>query len=129
MSKRLNFGLLQPSEAVCLSLSVVEVLSNRAVANHVNVLRCTYTWQLLLDAISCAAWRSGVCVSLLQFLSDQEGERILRKKNPDLATGTCLSKGKQAIRVHKALEFEQLDISVIAGNILNCLEHHPLLCA
>lgn len=71
-----------------------------------------------------------MCMSLLQFLSDQEEERILtRKKNPDLATGTCLSKGKQAIRVNKALEFEQSDISVIAGNILNCLEHHPLLCA
>ena len=69
-------------------------------------------------------------MSLLWFLSDQEGESILlRKKNPDLATGTCLSKAKQTIRVNKVLQFKQSDVSVVTGNILNCLEHHPLLCA
>lgn len=52
-------------------------------------------------------------------MSDQEGQRILLgRQNPDLATGACLSKAKQAVRVNKALQLEQSDVSVVTGNII-----------
>lgn len=53
---------------------------------------------------------------MLCFLSDQEGERILLgRKNPDLATGACLSKAKQTVR---SLRLEQSDVSVVTGSII-----------
>ena len=68
-------------------------------------------------------------MALLWFPSYQEGENLTKRKNSGLATGTCLSKAKQMISVNKALQFEQSDVPVVTGSILDRLERHLLLCA
>lgn len=107
---------------------MVQILSNRAVANHVNVLRCTCTWQLLLDAISCAAWRFGGGGGVLASVSIWSGGRenltkrriLILQLVHDWARPNRLSEWITHSSLSSQMFHSSLETCSIAWNVIPC---------